>query len=597
MIPENWATPLTNHLWQSTVFAGAAALLALALRKNYARTRYRLWLIASLKFLIPFSLLVAIGSQIGWPINTPSGPPKFSAVVEQIGRPFVSVPIAVSTVPAAAPKESNMWPDVLFGLWACGFFVITLLWWRHWRSIRRALRAGTPFALEASVPVLTSPVLLEPGVFGIFRPVLVLPEGITGHLTSEQLQAVIAHEMCHIRGRDNLAAAIHMAVEAIFWFHPLVWWLGARLIEERERACDEEVLRLGSEPQVYAESILKTCQFYLESPLTCVSGITGADLKKRIVRIMTRGLERKLDLWRKLLLATAGAAAIGSPILIGILHAHATQAQSSESAPEKPSEFEVASIKPADPASRNMRIGTGPGGRFTAEGIPLKLLIEYAYKIHDFQISGPPDWVNSARYNIEAKAESSPEDPRKLSREERDAFEERQRQMIQSLLADRFQLKLHRATKEAPVYALVVGRGGPKLKQAATPEGGNKGSIGNKALMMMRPGQLTANGVPMSQFADNLSNLVSRVVIDRTELSGTYDLTLTFTPERNGPNPLTGGPGPGPGPEERELLPPPDPNAPDIFTALQEQLGLKLEPQKGPVETLVIDHIERPSAN
>jgi hypothetical protein len=176
------------------------------------------------------------------------------------------------------------------------FLVVTFSWWRRWWGIRAAMRAGSPLDLAVDVPVLSSPAMLEPGVFGIFRPVLLLPEGITDRLAPAHLEAILAHELCHVRRRDNLAAAIHMAVEAIFWFHPLVWWLGARLVEERERACDEEVLRLGGQPEVYAESILKTCQFYLESPLVCMSGISGSDLKKRIVRIMTHAIGKKAQL-------------------------------------------------------------------------------------------------------------------------------------------------------------------------------------------------------------------------------------------------------------------------------------------------------------
>ena len=107
---------------------------------------------------------------------------------------------------------------------------------------------------------MSSPTVLEPGVFGVFRPVLVLPGDIFDSLTPGQLQAVIEHELCHVRHRDNLTAAIHMFVETVFWFHPLVWWVGKRLVEERERACDEEVLQLGSEPRVYAEGILKICK-------------------------------------------------------------------------------------------------------------------------------------------------------------------------------------------------------------------------------------------------------------------------------------------------------------------------------------------------
>jgi bla regulator protein blaR1 len=96
---------------------------------------------------------------------------------------------------------------------------------------------------------------------------------------------VLAHEFYHVRRRDNLTAALHMTVEAVFWT-PLVWWIGARQAEERQRACDEGVLRLGNEAQVYAESILRVCQFYVDSPVACVSGVTGSDLKKRMAGIM-----------------------------------------------------------------------------------------------------------------------------------------------------------------------------------------------------------------------------------------------------------------------------------------------------------------------
>jgi TonB family protein len=123
--------------------------------------------------------------------------------------------------------------------------------------------------------------------------------------------------VAHVRRRDNLAAALQMAVEAIFWFDPMVWWLGARLLEERELACDEEVLRLGNSPSIYAESILKTCEFCVETPLACVSGVTGAELKKRIVRIMTPTVAEKLSPGRKLLLALVGIATVAGPVLFG----------------------------------------------------------------------------------------------------------------------------------------------------------------------------------------------------------------------------------------------------------------------------------------
>src|SRR5437773_11545961 len=134
---------------------------------------------------------------------------------------------------------------------------------------------------------------LEPGIFGIARPVLIWPEKLSERLEDAHLDAILAHEVWHVRRRDNLAAAVHMVVEAIFWFHPLVWWLGSKLVEERERACDEEVLALGGERQVYAESILKVCEFCVGSPLACVGGVSGADLTKRIAYIVTKHGARK----------------------------------------------------------------------------------------------------------------------------------------------------------------------------------------------------------------------------------------------------------------------------------------------------------------
>ena len=176
-----------------------------------------------------------------------------------------------------------------------------------------------------------------------------------------------------MRRRDNLAAAIHMLVEAIFWFHPLVWWLGARLVEERERACDEEVLKSGREPQVYAEGILTVCRHYLESPLICAAGVTGSNLKRRIEAIMARRIGRELTLSGKLLLAGAGTLALAVPVTVGLLHAPPLVAQTPTAA-EAPPTFEVASIKPSDPGARGMMIRFAPGGRFTAKGATLKSL-------------------------------------------------------------------------------------------------------------------------------------------------------------------------------------------------------------------------------
>jgi hypothetical protein len=200
---------------------------------------------------------------------------------------------------------------------------------------------------------------LEPGVFGIFKPVLLLPEGISHRLSPAQLRAVLAHELCHVQRRDNLTMAIHMFVEALFWFHPVVWLIKARLLVEQERACDEEVLRLGSEPMVYAESLLKICEFYVKSPLTYVSGVTGSDLKERLGRIMQKQIGETLNYWRKGVLVIAGTAAFAIPVLFGrtVAQRQAVQSplvQQPQAALQPTVEF--ASVRPERPASSVLSI-------------------------------------------------------------------------------------------------------------------------------------------------------------------------------------------------------------------------------------------------
>jgi hypothetical protein len=181
--------------------------------------------------------------------------------------------------------------------------------------------------LSLGIAVRSSAGLLEPGVVGWMRPVLLLPAGIAERLTHEQLETVLAHELAHARRRDNLTAAFHMLVEAIFWFHPLVWWIGARLVEDRERACDEAVLSQGGEPRVYADAIVNVCRSYVESPLVCVPGVTGADLKRRIEAIMTNAMGQRLTRARKVLLACVGIAAVVGPVAVGTMSTMRAQVQ------------------------------------------------------------------------------------------------------------------------------------------------------------------------------------------------------------------------------------------------------------------------------
>ena len=176
----------------------------------------------------------------------------------------------------------------------------SLAWWRRWGHVRAALRMASPLQLGLPIPAMSTPLRLEPGVFGMFRQVLILPEGITEQLTGAQFESVLEHELCHARRRDNLTAAVHMLVESQFWFHPLVWLIRVRMLEERERACDEEVLRAAADPRDYAEGIVAVCRYCLNSQVVCVSGITGSNLKRRVECIMMNRGTCNLNFGRRL---------------------------------------------------------------------------------------------------------------------------------------------------------------------------------------------------------------------------------------------------------------------------------------------------------
>jgi bla regulator protein BlaR1 len=571
----------TNHLWQSTLFALAAGLLTTVFRKNRAKVRYWLWLTASFKFLIPLSLLISLGSRLEWaPAAKKIATQAVAVTMTQITQPFPDTWLLASPTPGAIDWA----PVAILSVWACGFVAIAVIRLRGWLRIRAAVDSSTLLKLPIGIEVRSSPGLLEPGVVGLWRPILLLPAGIVERLTPCQLEAVLAHELCHIRRRDNLSAAIHMVVEALFWFHPLVWWIGARLMEERERACDEGVLQLGGEPRVYAEAILNVCKYYLESPLVCVSGITGADLKKRIAAIMTQHIAQNLSFTKKLLLSVGGIAVVVAPIVMGLVNVPASRAQSSAGRPQ----FEVASVKPSNSADRRPLFRFGDPGQFTAANVTVKMLIRQAYGIKLFQISGGPGWMDSDLFDIAAKPGGSADIDQVMP-------------MLQSLLAERFQLVIRRDTREMAVYALVVAKNGPKFKESKESDpniidlGGRDNTAGaprRPQVTKIRRGLLVAQEAPMAGFAVQLSDFLGRIVLDKTGLMGKYDLKLEWQPDENQVAMFQAM-----GVPEGFGAPAPDPMGPSVFAALQEQLGLKLESEKGPVELFVIERVERPSAN
>lgn len=556
---------LANHLWQSTLFAIIAGLVAFSLRRYSAQVRHGVLLAASLKFLAPFALLVGLGSYL--PNGSPVSLPAPAETAREMGRPFAE-PVFASNLPAAVRDPESILPGALLALWLAGSAAILAVWMLRWLRIRAMVRRAEPSAVQAPIPVLSSHSRMEPGVFGIFRPVLLLPHAIEDRLPAAQLRAIIDHELAHVRRRDNLAAALQMFVEALFWFHPLVWWIGARLVEERERACDEAVLRTGSTPEEYAEGILNVCRYYLQSPLPCMSGITGSDLKRRIEGILTAGVAPGLTLGRKLLLGSAAFLSIALPLFLGLWTAPLSIAQDLV--------FEVASVKPAAPNQQDRGFVIQPGDKLRAYNMSLLRLMMTAYGVEQFQITGGPEWIRSLAWDIQASpSQARPGDFAQLSKREREIRAAEMNQRVRNLLADRFRLVVRRETREAQVYALVPARSGPRLKTA---------DHDNQQHLNVSAGGFTGRGATIGMIARVLSQILRRPVHDETGLRGSYDFTLQWTPDG-----FTGG--------QDAPSSPVDGAAPSLYAALQEQLGLRLEPRKGSIEFVVVERAEKPAGN
>jgi uncharacterized protein (TIGR03435 family) len=392
-----------------------------------------------------------------------------------------------------------------------------------------------------------------------------------------------------------------MVVEAVFWFHPLVWWIERRMLDERERACDEAVLGAGNDPDAYVAGILSVCRFTLRAPIACVAGVSGAELRARIESIVRMELGTRMTVTRRVAVALIAAVLIGIPIVAGLVRTPVVVAaavrQNSPGQTAGELRFEVASIKPNKPkAGDPVRVMTRlqPGGGFEAVNVTLGSVIRLAYGLQDFQVVGAPEWVNSDRFDI-------------LARGPVGAVESEAPRRLQSLLAERFALKSHRETRDHPIYALALARAdgslGPQLRRsqidfeklreqmaealrknpAALPQPPQCGLSATRTLGFC--------GMTLAGLTSFLPIYAGRMVVDRTGLTGAFDLELRFDASR----PISGvGLGGG-----LPIQPsgPADPDAPSIFTALQEQLGLKLEAQTGPVEVLVIDHVEQPTPN
>ena len=545
---------LGNHLLQSTLCVAVLWILTLVLKSNRAATRYWLWLTASLKFLVPFSLITTVGNKLSMQATSTTLLPRLPAAIRDashtLAMPIISWPI-VSGIRLYLPPESLG----LSYIWIFGSALCLGFWVRAWLHIRSLRVAATPLSIDFPVPVMSTNARLEPGIFGILRPVLLLPEGITERLTARQLEAILAHELCHLRRRDNLTAAIHMLVETVFWFNPLLWWIRARLLDERERACDEDVLHAGREPGLYADSILTVCKFYLPPPVSGASTITGGDLKRRITRIMTGSIVLDLSIEKKWMLIGIGFAALVTPLVAGLLQ------ERSASPPQAVAqrEFEVVSVKPYTPKGMLSEGCTAHDDpvMISRIGCTLEELVEIAYDLKNYQVHvKAPPWVETERYVVQARSAKPARGTEML-------------QMLQGALAVRFHMTIHWEDRQGSVYWLE--RTGHELRLQLASETKQCGRVD------VREGTLKADCLSIDDFAEALQEFVvkDRPVLNRTDISKEqrYRFNLEFSPS-----------------DDAGLVP-------SIYSALPNQLGLVLKAARGSIHTLVIDRAQRPQAN
>jgi beta-lactamase regulating signal transducer with metallopeptidase domain len=332
-----------NHLWQATLFFLFVLVVSASLKRAPARVHYSLWLVALAKFVLPSSAVAWLtrqaGIDFGSLLASSAGDPTSVAPITPFLSPVTSSPtIHYTVLPAptvtgqdapayiATVEQHSYWYAALTLIWIAGCVLFLCLWLKRRRALSAVVRAGRVvtsgrefdalgrvqswLGMRRKVTLVSSPELTQPGVWRAFRPILVLPEGMAGRLDDDELEAVMMHELIHVERWDNLVSVPQRIVCCLMWFHPLVWLMDSRLLAEREQACDDAVIRLNGDSQVYASSIKKVCRHSLGWEFNGLSSAAGSDLKRRIRRIASAGTNRNTSVLHRAVLGVVATALI-----------------------------------------------------------------------------------------------------------------------------------------------------------------------------------------------------------------------------------------------------------------------------------------------
>jgi uncharacterized protein (TIGR03435 family) len=592
---ERLGWTLLHFLWQGL----AIAVLYAAVRRGVARISS-----PNARYLLACATLAAMMAAplLTWELLRPSDVSSGAAYRIRSTHLAASTPgIAAATTMLPTPVRATV--SVVFWVRLAGGWVVAArmrsVQVRHappeWQEILGEL--GTRIGFSRPVRLLVSALVQVPTVVGWLRPVVLVPVGALSGLPAEYLEALLLHELAHIRRYDYLVNLLQRVAEAMLFYNPAVWWVSGQIRSERELCCDDVAVSVSGDVLTYARALAQL-ESYRPAHLSAAVAASGGSLSDRIARLLgqSQSAER----------SGAGAGTLAVAFLL-MAAAYGLFGQ-----PDAHPAFQTVSLKRNtsnwnEPTRHLLGVGVGPDGRLTAKNASLMLLIQFAYANHDnpmlghslplpaSQVVAGPAWIKSLRFDIEAQPKGNT-DPKQMWL------------MWQTLLADRFKLRLRRETRELPVYDLTVLESGPKLPVAkeagcvSFPPGTKPRYVSGKVdcgyvsgpFEGYPPGlHIEGRKVHMADLIRELALVLDRPVFDKTEFAGEFDLNLRFTRDEA----MMGLPGFGGPGDPGGTRPSTDPNLPNIFAALEEQLGLKLVPAKGPVEVLVIDHAERPTEN
>ena len=352
-----WGWPrMLNHLWQSTLILLVALAFTSSFKRSPARLRYAVLVVASAKFLVPSALLVFIVGQVGIDFNGVAshvrGGWQSAEIVQRVAEPVIEITemeiAGFEVTQTAQAIRHNEFYCALTLIWAVGCAVLLCAWLMRRARLAHDLRGGAEItqgglhdALERAraklkiarpVKLLVSPQVIVPGVWRTRRPVIALPQNVASHLSEEEVEAMLMHEMVHIARWDNFASNLSMLLCCLFWFNPLVWLIDRRLLAEREAACDEKVIELGASASVYAASLLKVFRFSIGWKVAGLSSATGSDLQRRVKNIMA-GHSNKSVRARRMLIGLVATVLFALSTLAGIVGHNSAAAAPGEGHP------------------------------------------------------------------------------------------------------------------------------------------------------------------------------------------------------------------------------------------------------------------------